>query len=37
VPATTNIPPPTRPSRPLADAGGHERLAFGLMHFMRWF
>ena len=37
VPATTNSPSPTRPGSPLADAGDHERLAFGLMHFMRWF
>jgi pimeloyl-ACP methyl ester carboxylesterase len=36
-PATANSPTPTRPTTPLADADGHEKLAFGLMHFMRWF
>jgi hypothetical protein len=35
LPAMTR--PPTQPGSALADAGGNERLAFGLMHFMRWF
>jgi pimeloyl-ACP methyl ester carboxylesterase len=35
--ATTNTRPPTPPGSTLADTGDHERLAVGLMHFMRWF